>query len=112
MKPEREKYYSSISKEESLVRNMLYERKSALSVVKTLASLAKKEANKQEFETWMSIIKDIKNEVVVFKRQLPAPLKHHLDDCICRCGMHYQRADVAGMFYCKRCGQAIKPTSW
>lgn len=112
MTPERVKYYSGINKEETFVRNMLNERKCAMRVAKTLASLAEKEANKQELETRINLIKNIKIEVTMLKRQLPAPLKHHLDYSICRCGMHYERPEVAGMFYCKRCGQAIRPASW
>lgn len=113
MTPARVKYYSGISKEEKHVRDMLDERKRALRIAKILASDSSRLLDKKQgLKIWIGIIKTIKLEIAMLKRQLPAPLKHHLDYSICHCGMHYERPEVAGMFYCKRCGQAIRPTSW
>lgn len=113
MTPERRKYYCSISKEEQALRGLLSYLRNNLRQKKYVAALygRKKEYNVQLIGCLHSI-KAIKFQIKALKRQLPAPLKHYLDYSICRCGMHYERAEVAGMFWCKRCGQAIRPASW
>lgn len=113
MTPERRKYYLRISKEEQAVRGLLMHLRYNLRQKKYLAALYSREnGNNVQFVGCLHVIKAIKNQIKALKRQLPAPLKHYLDYSICRCGMHYERAEVAGMFYCKRCGQAIRPASW
>ena len=113
MTPERKKYYYRISKEEQAIRGLLISLRYELHQRKRLLNIkGQKAENDEHFLGCLHSIKAIKFQIKTLKRQLPMPLKHHLDYSICRCGMHYERADVAGMFYCKRCGQAIRPASW
>lgn len=113
MTPERRTYYQSISREEQAIRMLLLQLQNKLRKKKFLATVYRRKIEKfVPFISCLHSIKTIKFQIKTLKRQLPAPLKHDLDYCICRCGMHYERADVAGMFYCKRCGQAIRSASW
>ena len=113
MTPERRTYYQSISKEEQAIRGALMHLRYELHNRKRLLYMnGRKTENDVHFIGCLHSIKAIKFQIKALKRQLPAPLKHDLDYSICRCGMHYERAEIAGMFYCKRCGQKISPATW
>ena len=116
MTPEREKYYRGISNEERAIRVLLIYKRYELSQMKCFAATTgHKTKNKKSTELieYLHSIKVVKFQIECIKRQLPAPLKHRLDYCICRrCGMHYEHSEIAGTFYCKLCGQAIRPESW
>ncbi len=114
--PEREKYYRSISQEEQAIRGLLIYKQHELKQRKRFAvtnSHKVKRKNSVRFIRCLHSIRTIKYQINCLKRQLPAPLKHYLDyDICCRCGMHYKHSEIAGTFYCKLCGQAIRPASW
>lgn len=116
MTPKRKMYYRSISKEEQAIRGLLYFERRELKQSKRLAFVYAQNTEDENSRILLigclHSIKAIKFQIKAIKRQLPAPLKHYLDSSICRCGMHYKHAEVAGMFWCKHCGQAISPTSW
>lgn len=113
MTPEREKYYRGISNEERAIRVLLLQLRNKLREKKFLATAYRRKIEKfVPFIGCLHSIKAIKFQIKALKRQLPAPLKHDLDYGICRCGMHYERLEIAGMFYCKRCGQAISSATW
>ena len=113
MTPERRKYYCDISKEEQAIRALLLHLRHNLRQRKYMATVyGLKKENDAQFIGYLHSIKAIKFQIKVLKSKLPAPLKHYLDDSICICGMHYGYAEVGGMFYCKRCGQAIMRSTW
>lgn len=111
MTPEREQYLTGISKIERATRDAIFNFKLDLSGVKR--TLKSKEYKAEwQIEEAKKRIKNLKILLKLLKKQLPAPLKHELDDCICRCGVHYSRLDTSMMYYCGRCGQAIDPKTW
>lgn len=111
MTPEREQYLAGISEKERSVRYHIRETKKRIFLAKAmLPNLHPLDISlKIRFHTE---IKQNKILLSILKKQLPAPLKHELDDCICRCGVHYSRLDTSMMFYCQRCGQAINSKTW
>lgn len=116
MTPEREKYYRGISNEERAIRVLLIYKRYELSKMKCFVATTghkTKDEKSTELIEYLHSIKVVKFQIECIKRQLPAPLKYYLDYHICcRCGMHYKRSEIAGTFYCKKCGQAIRPESW
>lgn len=111
MTPEREQYLANIGEEERAARYHIVETKKKIALAKGMLD------NLYPLDVTLKIrlykeIKQNKKLLSILKKQLPAPLKHELDDCICRCGVHYSRLDTSMMFYCQRCGQAINSKTW